>query len=219
MEELTRTEQVDQRYFWHLVNNVRKPSHTKPMQPTRSSDGTLLYEPDSITNSWRDYYADLHSPKSESWYDDDHHQHVLRTLSSLPDTYVRCDAAARIFTEEDIQRKCAKLKSQKTTGVDGITGENLRYGGALLHTTLTILFNSITVRVIVPDRLKASSHYPFSEREEEAISLLPVISKVFEQFLSDWFDDDIGNFHLQGAAQKHCSSVHSSLLLREVIQH
>ena len=201
------------------------------MQPTRSSDGTLLYDPDSITSSWRDYYADLHSPKSESWYDDDHHQHVLRTLSSLPDTctYLRCDAAARIFTEEDIQRKCAKLKSRKAAGVDGITGENLRYGGAILHTALTILFNSITVQKIVPDRLKRAVIIPIPKGKNKdftikdnyrGVSLSPVITKVYKQLLSDWFDDDIGNFHhLQGAAQKHCSSVHSSLLLREVIQH
>ena len=125
-----------------------------------------------------------------------------------------------IFTEEDIQRKCAKLKYRKAAGVDGITGENLRYGGAILHTALTILFNSITVQKIVPDRLKRAVIIPIPKGKNKdltnkdkyrarGISLLPVITKVYEQLLSDWFDDDIGNFHhLQGASQNHCSSVH-----------
>ena len=50
------------------------------------------------------------------------------------------------------------------------------------------------------------------------ISLLPVISKVYEQLLLDWFDFDVmvGN-KLHGASHKGCSSLHTTMLLREII--
>jgi len=229
VEELTRTEQVDQRYFWYLVNKARKPHSNKRMQPTRNAGGDMLYEQGEIVSSWREYYADLHTPKSEPWYNDGHHAHVLHTLSSLPDTYLLNDDSIRVFSEGDVQRKCSRLKCRKAAGVDGITGENLRYGGKELYRALAILFNSIISLKVVPIQLKRAVIVPIPKGKNtdlsnkdnfRGISLLPVISKVLEQLLCEWFDDDLGDFnHLQGAAQSDCSSLHSTMLLREVIQY
>ena len=133
IDDFTKAEQMDQRYFWYLVNKSRKPNTTKRMQPTRDTEGNLLYDPTSITKSWRDYYADLYTPKSEPWYDDSHHQHVVDTLSSLQMTYLCKDDDMVTFTENDVKLKCDKLKRRKAAGVDGVTGENLLYDGPLLH--------------------------------------------------------------------------------------
>ena len=154
---------------------------------------------------------------------------LRETLASLRDHYLNKECHVRIFTEEDIRHKCTKLKCRKAVGVDGITGENLKYGGPVLHTCLSILFNSITTHKVIPDQLKRAVIIPIPKGKNKdltnkdnyrGISLLPVISKSYEQLLVEWFDDDVGSFHhLQGAAQKKCSSVHSTLLLREVVHH
>ena len=186
VEELTRNEQIDQRYFWYLVNRSRKPSRTKRMQPTRDHQDRLLYDPQSITESWRHYYADLHTPKSEPWYDNEHYEQVRETLASLRDHYLNKECHVRIFTEEDIRHKCTKLKCRKAAGVDGITGENLKYGGPVLHTCLSILFNSITTHKVIPDQLKRAVIIPIPKGKNKdltnkdnyrGISLLPVINK------------------------------------------
>jgi len=136
---------------------------------------------------------------------------------------------AKIFNTVEVERKCRKLKARKAAGVDGITGENLKYGGPVLYNTLKIIFNSITLFRKVPPQFKRAVIIPIPKGKDKklidkdnyrGISLLTVIAKVYEQLLSDWFDqstESVGD--VQGAAQKHCSSLHSTLLLREVIQY
>ena len=52
------------------------------------------------------------------------------------------------------------------------------------------------------------------------IYLLPVLSKVYEQLLLDWFDATLTlPNRLQGAAHQGFSSLHSTMLLSEVINH
>ena len=96
-----------------------------------------------------------------------------------------------------------------------------------LYTELYILFNSITARRMVPEHSKKAVIIPISKGRNRDmtnkdkyrdISLLPVVSKVYEQLLLDWFDSDVilGN-KLQGASHKGCSSLHTTMLLREII--
>ena len=231
MEQLAEMEQIYQKYFWYLVNKSNRvnSANTKRLQPTTNHDGTILYDPDEINKSWETYYADLHTPKDLPQYNDGHAQMVNETLDSLPSTYFTDDIPSRTFSIEDVQRKCVKLKLGKAAGYDGIYGEHLRYGGHVLYKALQILFNTITVRRVVPSHFKRAVIIPIPKGKNRdatnkdnyrGISLLPVISKVYEQLLLDWFDSDVTHINpLQGASHKGCSSLHTSMLLREVVCH
>jgi hypothetical protein len=126
-----------------------------------------------------------------------------------------------------VETKCKKLKCRKAAGWDGILGEHLKYGGSMTYRALQILYNTITMRKIVPVHFKQAVIIPIpkgkgrdmiNKDNYRGISLLPVISKVYEQLLLDWFNDDVREVNeLQGAAHKGCSSIHTTMILREVI--
>ena len=191
-------------------------------------NGTRIYDRKKISESWCQYYSDLHTQKSKDRYDDDdeYHQSVLDTLARLTNTYLANDDIPRIFTSDQVQQKC-----RKAAGIDNVTGENLKYAGKITYHALKTLFNSITKHKYVPNQFKRAMLIPIPKGKKlnkvlsdkdnyRGISLIPVLAKVYEQLLADWFRDDIGSLSsLQGAAQEKCPSLHSTMLLREVIQY
>ena len=115
LEELAQCKQVDQRYFWYLVNKkVKRPGNSARLQPTRNEDGAMKYDIDDINRSWQKYYTDLHMPNDQPQYDAEHELHVVNeTLRSLPEHSFSDDAPLRTFTITEVERTCKKLKCRK----------------------------------------------------------------------------------------------------------
>ena len=90
---------------------------------------------------------------------------MRETLASLRDHYLNKECNIRILSEEDIRHKCTTLKCRKAAGVDGITGENLKYGGPVLHTCISFLFNSIITHKVIPDQLKRAVIIPIQKNK------------------------------------------------------
>ena len=131
LTELADIEQIDCRYFWYLVNKANKPmiASTKRLQATKDTCGVLLYDQDEINKSWESYLSDLHKPKCKPQYDNEHQHIVDNTILHLPNTYFSNNDLPKIFSVEDVENKCKKLKFRKAAGWDSISGEHLRYGG------------------------------------------------------------------------------------------
>lgn len=60
MEELSTAQDMDQRFFWYLVNKNKK---NKSAGPIFDEKRELLTDPNRIREEWNKYYQDLYSDK------------------------------------------------------------------------------------------------------------------------------------------------------------
>jgi hypothetical protein len=126
----------------------------------------------------------------------------------------------------------ASLKAGKAGGHDEITPEHVKYGGHILAWFLTVLFNSIRKYEHIPENFRKGIAIPLfkggnkdqlDKDSYRKITLLSVICKVFETLTmkrsDEWFleEDRLGK--LQEAEQEKFSSIQTSLLVREIVEH
>ena len=109
-----------------------------------------------------------------------------------------------------------------------ITGEHLKLGGKALVSVMTKLFNRMLELVHIPQGLKIGIIVPIPKGTKDAtirannrgITLLPTIGRVFEMILCKRQVNSkqyVLHHPLQGASVPHCSSLHTTLVLRETI--
>jgi len=86
----------------------------------------------------------------------------------------------------------SQLPNNKSASLDNVTYEHLKHGGPMLNKVITDLFNATLNTETLPTRFKngltvtlyKGRGKPYCEPSSyRAISLLPVISKLFEEFL------------------------------------
>ena len=227
MNDIMQAESIDQRYFWHLVNRAQgKGNPRKRMQLTRDNDGNMLFCPDAIAKDWGEYYATLHRPCHDPSYDENNKLHVEQALRDIQDSSMT--STFRYFTDEEVEKVCRNLKKRKAAGCDGISPEHIYYGGNALFKALRVLFNSMTAQRYIPDALKKGVIIPIPKgRDRElcdkdnyrGITLMTVVIKVYEKLLLVWLNEECkSKINLfQGANRPGCSSLNTTLALREAI--
>ena len=92
--------------------------------------------------------------------------------------------------EETINKHINELKNKNSTGKDGISSKLLKAIKTSLIKPLTLIFNQMLITGIFPERLKIAKVLPLYKKDDKEllniyrpISLLPVISKIFERII------------------------------------
>ncbi len=134
------------------------------------------------------------------------------------------------LSEEEVLQCIKMMKRRKAGGWDRVTAEHIVHGGQKCVAFFTFVFNSLIRTKYVPLHFKKGVKVPLYKgggkdpvlrESHRGITLLPVFSKLYESVLlqrtKDWFERSVDK--RQGAAQSKCSSLHTSLMLRECITH
>ena len=224
---------VDQKYFWYLVNKSKKPKYQKaPINPIKDNDGKILTEPNELLIEWETYLEQLASPLDDPEFDDNFKATIeeelneMTLMSKLNDDKFLSEP----ISQDEVVTAIKTLKSGKASGWDGVVSEHLHFCGGNTITVLTWLLNCIIMSEYVPvafrygiaiPLLKNGKNDRLSKDNYRKITLLPTLCKLFETVTLNradpWLleDDRLGS--LQGAAVPGCSSLHTTLLLRETI--
>jgi hypothetical protein len=152
---------------------------------------------------------------------------VERTISQLLANDVNNDLAVR-FTIDDVKSMCQSMSKRKAAGWDRISAEHLIYGGDNLFRILTLIYNSISRSHVVPSHFKKGIIVPIPKGKDRnmlskdnyrGISLLSVVSKVYEKLLLKWMDINsaVKINELQGACLIGASSLNTAMILRESV--
>ena len=95
------------------------------------------------------------------------------------------------------------MKSKSSTGYDGISNKLIKQARAVLVKPLTLLMNQIIQAGEFPDQLKLSRVKPLLKKGVKScfsnykpISLLPLISKIFEHVIADQLTKYLTTNHL-----------------------
>ena len=150
---------------------------------------------DGLLNGWRSYFTDLYRFTENPEFDENQkffiEEKVISLLDPRDDQNVSGESRCNILHETcatEIQSLLKGLPNNKSASIDNITYEHLKFGGPALVTSVVRLFNAIIEHEQIPESFKTgltvtlykgngkSYSDPSSYR---AISLLPVISKLF----------------------------------------
>ena len=112
----------------------------------------------------------------------------------------------------DSLRQClAKLKLNKSSGVHNISAEHLVYCGIALQIHLCLLFNAMLQHCYVPEGFGFSLIIPLLKGKHgdmtqsnmyRGILLSPVIAKLFEYVLLEFYEDQLTSDSLQFGFKK-----------------
>ena len=69
MDDINKFNEIDQAYFWRLVNRQKKKSKT--MHPLKLKNGDVISHPDDTRKTWKQYFEALYAPKDDTRYDKD----------------------------------------------------------------------------------------------------------------------------------------------------
>ncbi len=230
-QDIKEAESIDQGYFWYLVKKARKILDTK-VEPILNDEGEIMTYIQDILQCWKSYCSKLATPDSSDTYDVEFMQHVEEVILRIDNCSLAwpSEMFEIPFSTSEILNASQKLKYKKAPGWDGVTAQHIRYSGTDTIILMTMIFNSMTSQVFVPDHFKKGICIPLykgggKKREvresHRGITLLPVLSKWYEHLMmgraEEWIRKTLDP--LQGAGQKGGSSMMSTLLLRETICH
>ena len=74
MKEIVKSQEIDQRHFWYIVNkNKRKTNYVHPI---KTACKKTLIDPDEIREEWKQYFQLLYTPRDNSCNDNYFKDHV-----------------------------------------------------------------------------------------------------------------------------------------------
>ena len=174
----------DMKKTWNKINEILSNKSKKDEFPNYFLDGNKILTKDiDIANCFNNFFCNIgpelansiKSPLNKS-YSDYLKQNILSSF--------HFDTVTPEFTLKLIQ----KLKSKSSFGHDGLSSIMLKYISKIIINILTTIINQSLLTGIFPDSLKLAKIAPIYKKEERhiadnyrPISLLPVLSKIFEK--------------------------------------
>ena len=148
-------------------------------------DGSSLTDPSDIANHLNSHFAGVGQKMAARVNDNgvppEYYMTPTNSTFSLKTT--TADIVAEITN---------KMSTNKATGLDGISSKILKVSSLVVAPALTYVFNKAIVRGIFPDEWKIARVSPLHKKASrcdsdnyQPISILPVISKVFERIVHD----------------------------------
>lgn len=175
------------REFWLLAKSLAKKDTSKPARPIHGPQG-LVYTPEDKAEVFANHLEDQFTVNPEP-YDEQHIRTVNRQLSNTPlnDPFL----PATLTTPREIRNTIHRLRTRSAAGPDGISPAALKNAPRKLLVYLTRLFNAMLQLSHFPDQWKTAKVLMLPKPGKDTlfasnyrpISLLSVISKVFERLL------------------------------------
>ena len=131
-------------------------------------------------------------------------------------------------TVTQVRELCHSLKKNKAAGWNLITGEHMIYGSDTLYNILALIVNHISAshnvpvhfrKVIIVHIPKGKDKNLLSKDNHRGITLVSVVSKVYEKLLLSWLELNcpLNINRLQGACVYGSSSLNCAYILRETV--
>ena len=165
--------------FWKYVKESRSSCTPNGIKGIADKEGRMLVNMRDVCERWRDHFSEMYGSLGLSRQQ---LKHATPNKSSIKD-----------ISKEEVERAIKRLKNGKAAGVDGVTGEMLKYGGPAVLQAMTHLCNECWRSGFVPKDWTRAVIVPLYKgkgaqkecKSYRAISLLSVASKVYGRILVD----------------------------------
>ena len=228
-QNLDTLAETDQTLFWKCLQ-ARTPK-TKKQGCEIAFAGTKETTVDGLLRGWRTYFQELYTFAEDKCFDSDHRLQLEQRLPHFLNPDAPEHDTLNILRDtcpDEIKKLVEALPNNKSASSDNITYEHLKHGGPVLISCISKLFNAIIKTERFPVTFKAGltvtiykgNGKPYSDPSSyRAISLLPVMSKLFEKLLMLRFEEtSIRNSlnGLQHGFQKGMNCKMVSFIVQEV---
>lgn len=163
---------------WRIINDS-KPNLPKEFINSINVDNKIINNPVDIANSFNNFFVDKVQPILSS--DSNMKPRILNRKDSI---FVAPSIPM------DIQKIIKSLKSTNSVGYDGISTRIIKYVSELISGHLSYIINLCISSGVYPDALKVSVIKPLFKKNSKEhmanyrpISLIPIISKIFEKYI------------------------------------
>lgn len=181
LENLSPSESTDYS-LWKVTKKIKQPQHSKP--PIRTQDGNWARTDENIVNTFADHLSNVFKPFPMETLPEEQ-----ESIQQILDAPYQMDLPIKPIKKAEIMICIKNLKPKKAPGYDLITGEILKNLSPEGIKMITIIFNAILRLGYFPSQWKVAQIIlilkPGKDATETAsyrpISLLPVLSKVFER--------------------------------------
>lgn len=165
---------------WNIINNYKTNVHQIKKIDKIKVKETPITDPTTIANEFNNFFTDP-IPNKQSTNINHHCKIKCNSLNSL---------FMRPCTAESIVKIIKSLKNTHSTGYDGITTQILKAVAELVAPVLSHIINKCIEDGVFPTKLKLSIVIPIFKKQDREdmncyrpISLIPVLSKVFEKVI------------------------------------
>ena len=190
----------------------------------------MVYDIDSVLETWKKHFAKLPTPKDHPSYDRVHFDKVVENVEMWAQQRDDDQFLDTLFNVLEIEKGISLLNNGKVPGHDMITTEHVVAGGKNLAVVLAKLFNIIVAIEYVPSNFRKGIQIPLYKGKNTSsidpnnyrgITLLSTFNKLFEIVVWNrikhwWYSNQIIS-PLQGAAYPGVSCLHTALLLQETV--
>ena len=217
------TESDSHRFFRAVRNRVSPPNLHPPTERITFEGST--YSDSAILDGWATYFEKLSTPPEMPYNSDQ-----LKSLETYYDLLCSSNnpnANPDPITSEEVALIVESLPLKKAGGPDKLVNEHLIYAGTILPDILAAIFNPIINSGYTPKSFRHGLIIPLPKGHNKdlsnpsnfrGITLLPVISKVFEKILLNRLSEQAGKLHpLQGGFRPGVSCIHTGFVLQEAI--
>ena len=159
MIEAVESCSADKSIFWRHLKKCRGPSGSKVLAVKNKKD-EVIYEICDILKIWKEHFSSICTPKNEPSFDQEHFATVNTKIAELDSMKDDSPFLEYNFGESEVQKAVKKLKINKACGYDHISAEHIKYGGPLLITIITMIFNCINKLEYVPNNFRRGIQIP-----------------------------------------------------------
>ena len=227
MNELNDTSDIDQKFFWWLVNRYK----AKIVSPVKSESGNIVTDPEEIQKEWNSYYESLFKESGDENYDDDFKEYVENEIKRIEREISDFKSSGYLtggpITLKEIDGLIKKMKNNKAPGYDKVTSEHLKYCGPLAKSVITWVINGMIKTSTIPMRLKKGLIISIPKPNKDSlikgnnrgITLLPALYKVLENVIILREDAWLQNVvcPIQSCGKKHVSCTHTSFVVQQAV--
>ena len=178
----------DMKKTWQHINTILNRGKSKSKVPENFViDGNNITNPKEIANAFNDFFVNIGSNLASEMPDLSSRIKFDDFLSSI-----NCSSNFEFeeITSEDVSKAIDSLKNKTSYGYDKLTSNMIKAAKDVLVQPLTIIINQCLKSGIFPDKLKIAKVIPVYKKGDNSsinnyrpISLLPVISKLFERII------------------------------------
>ena len=194
-EEMVRIDtlaEIDQQAFWKVVNS--KSTNSKQNGRELDFDGKRETTIDGVLRGWNSHFKRLYSFEENPKFDPYHKELVENSVTEYLKTPDDLDYTEFVYETHttELDQIIKELPNNKSASLDNITYEHLKYGGPTLTECLAKFFNTILAKGQIPGGFKhglivtlhkGKGKQPTDPNSYRAISLIPVVAKLFEKII------------------------------------
>jgi len=144
--KLEESVDTDQKYIWALLKSRRKQ---QPLCRELKVNGKTSTSDEDICRAWSEHFETIYNYDT-SIASVDHVNLVSNDVRDIRNLQKTKNELIKPFIEDEITQICTSLKINKSSGLDNISYEHIKYVGKTLYRHLCNLFNLVLMTLYTP---------------------------------------------------------------------